>query len=242
MQQMSTRSLRGACAALVVVLAQFDGLVTASPQADGHDHATGDRIARLTAALDIRPGSTVADVGAGGGDYTVKLAREVGQEGRVYAVDVSTTALTRLRARISSEKLENVQVIEGAIDDPRLPAGGLDAALIVNAYHEMTEHATMLRRLREALRPSGRLVILEPIAQSARERSRDQQIRDHQIAPEIVLREVRAAGFDIVTLEDPFKASRAHRDHGEWLLVAVPSQLESPKSKIQNPKLKLIVF
>lgn len=224
MQKISIRLAAGVCAALTIGVQSLAGLERAAQGGAAHDHASAERIARLTKALGIGPGSMVADVGAGGGDYTVKLAREVGAAGRVYAVDVSPSALTRLRTRIASEKLDTVQVIEGAAADPRLPAGALDGALIVNAYHEMTEYASMLQRIREALKPGGRLVILEPIADGARAHGRDQQTRQHQIAPEIVIREVRAAGFDIVALEDPFKPSRAHSDHSEWLLVAVPSQ------------------
>lgn len=228
---MLNRSTRLAAAAgIALVMTAMDTPVGVAQGGAPHDHASPDRMARLTDALGLKPGSAVADIGAGGGNYTAKLAHEVGEGGRVYAVDVSESALTRLRSRVSSEKLENVQVIEGAVDDPRLPVGALDAALIVNAYHEMTEYASMLSRIREALKPDGRLVILEPIADGARDRTREQQASQHQIAPDIVLRDLKAAGFDIVALEDPFKGSRAHGDHGEWLMVATPN------SKLQTSK------
>ena len=226
---MQTRSicLAGACAALVLSVH-----ATSAAQGGGaHDHASADRIARLTTALDIRAGSVVADVGAGGGNYSVKLAREVGTQGRIYAVDVSSSALARLRTRVASEKLDNVVVVEGAADDPHLAAATLDAVLIVNAYHEMTEYAAMLRHIRDALKPGGRLVIVEPIADSARTHSRDQQTRQHQIAPDIVMKDVRAAGFDIISLEDPFKAARAHDGHGEWMLVSTPSPGPIPSDR-----------
>ena len=210
--------------AVVVVLAGLHPPAQAQ-QSGGHDHATPERIARIVEALGIRAGSAVADVGAGGGDYTVKLAPVVGDSGRVHAVDVSADALTRLRGRLERERLTNVSVIEGAFDDPRLPPAAIDAALIVNAYHEMTEYKAMLARLREALRVGGRLVIIEPIADSARSQPREDQTRRHQIAPDLVLRDVRAAGFDVLTLEDPFRAGQAHADHGEWMLIATPGVL-----------------
>lgn len=219
MMEVIIRRMLAAAAALALLVHAGE-----AGQGSGHDHATDERVARLAAALAIAPGSAVADIGAGGGDYTVRLAREVGPGGRIYAVDVSTSALGRLRSRVASEKLENVQVIEGAADDPRLPAGALDAALIVNAYHEMTEHAAMLARIREALKRNGRLVIVEPIGERERSRARDEQTRQHQIAPDVVLREVKAAGFDVVALEDPFRSLHAHRGEDEWLLVATPAR------------------
>jgi cyclopropane fatty-acyl-phospholipid synthase-like methyltransferase len=230
MLKQSTRLVAAVCTVLMGI--SIAATVGVAQGGGSHDHASPDRIARLATALGLQPGSTIADVGAGGGDYTVKLAREVGEAGRVYAVDISASALNRLRSRVSSENLQNVQVIEGAVDDPRLPAAALDAALIVNAYHEMTDYPAMLRRIREALKPDGRLVIVEPIADSARDRSRDQQTRQHQISPDIVLRDLKAAGFDVVALEDPFKASHAHDDHSEWLMVATPSaKLQTPKTE-----------
>ena len=198
-------------------------LTPPSIQEPDHDHASPQRLAAIVTALGIRAGSTVADVGAGGGDYTVKLSPAVGDNGRVLAVDISDSALARLTKRVESAGLKNVQTIKGALDNPNLPAG-IDAALIVNAYHEMTEHQAMLRAIRGSLRPGGRLVILEPISPSSITRSREDQAWRHQIAPEFVIRDVRDAGFDIVALEDPFKGGDSHPGQYEWLLIAVPSQ------------------
>jgi rhodanese-related sulfurtransferase/predicted methyltransferase len=178
------------------------------------------RVPDVLKALGIQPGSVVADVGAGGGFYTVRLARAVGEGGRVFAVDVDSSALRNLRSRVDQEGLRNVEIVEGATDNPRLPGGQLDAALIVNAYHEMKEHQAMLEHLRRALKPSGRLVILEPISPSRRSESRDVQARSHEIASELVLQDARAAGFKVAALEEPFSS---HHGHGaEWLMVLTP--------------------
>lgn len=179
------------------------------------------RVTDVFKALGIAPGAVVADVGAGQGFYTVRLAKAVGDTGKVYAVDVSASALRSLRGRVADESIGNVEVIEGAVDDPKLPKGSLDAALIVNAYHEMTDHQKMLAHIRAALKPGGRLVILEPISPSLRDRGRAEQTRQHEIAPAFVQQEAKAAGFSVVELLDPFSD---HHGHGgsEYLLVLTP--------------------
>jgi rhodanese-related sulfurtransferase/precorrin-6B methylase 2 len=184
------------------------------------------RVPDVLKALAVQPGSVVADVGAGGGFYTVRLARAVGDTGRVLAVDIDSRVLRDLRGRVEREGLANVEVVEGAADDPRLPEGRLDAALIVNAYHEMTEHQAMLGHLRRALKPGGRLVILEPISSSRRSQPRAAQARSHEIASEIVLQDARDAGFKVASLEEPFSS---HLGHGsEWLMVLTPAAADTP--------------
>lgn len=112
-------------------------------------------------AIGIKPGSTVADVGAGSGYMTVRLARRVGPSGRVYANDVQPQMLELLRQRLARERIANVELVQGAIDDPRLPSGVIDLILMVDVYHEFSQPQVMLRRMREALSPGGRLVLLE---------------------------------------------------------------------------------
>ncbi len=170
-------------------------------------------------AMGVKAGSVVADIGAGNGFYTVRLARTVGEAGRVFAVDVSTKTLGELRERVTRDGLKNVNVVEGAYDDPRLPEGSLDAALIVNAYHEMIEYQAMLTNIRKALKPTGRLVILEPISASRRDSPRADQTRYHEIAPELVQKDARAAGFALLGLEDPF----ANYRNTYWMLVLSPT-------------------
>ena len=210
----------------VVVLAQAGGgaaVIQSSTDRRARETQREEqqRVADVFKALGIAPGAVVADVGAGQGFYTVRLAKAVGNTGKVYAVDVSDSALRSLRGRVADEGIGNVDVIEGAVDDPRLPKGSLDAALIVNAYHEMTEHQKMLAHIRAALKPGGRLVILEPISPSLRERGRAEQTRQHEIAPALVQQDAKAAGFSVVELLDPFSD---HHGHGgsEYLLVLTP--------------------
>jgi predicted methyltransferase len=176
----------------------------------------------IFAEMGVRPGATVADVGAGDGFFTSRLARSVGGNGRVFAVDIDDAVMTRLRKRLQEDGIDNVTIVKGSIDDPKLPDATLDAALIVNAYHEMEQHQLILAALRRALKPDGRLVIVEPVTPSRRGRPRADEAKSHEIDPEYVLQDARAAGFAVVALKDPF----TRRDGDiEWLMTLRPGDM-----------------
>ena len=180
------------------------------------------KVGEILAAMRIGSGSVVADVGAGDGFLTARLARAVGPAGQVFAVDADDRAIERLRARVEQEALTNVTVVKGDAHDPHLDAASLDAVVIVNAYHEMVDHQAMLRRLRAALKPGGRLVIVEPIADKLLLDARERQTNVHEIAARFVEQEARDAGFRIETLHDPF-IRRPGSDVAEWLIAAAPT-------------------
>jgi ubiquinone/menaquinone biosynthesis C-methylase UbiE len=147
-----------------------------------------DRAIRL---LRIPRGATVADIGAGSGYMTVRLARAVGPMGRVYANDIQPGMLQLLEKTLAREKLANVTPILGAIDDPKLPVGVIDLAIMVDVYHEFSEPQRMLQRIREALKPGGRLVLLEYRAEDP-----DVPILpDHKMTKAQVRLEVEHEGF-----------------------------------------------
>jgi len=111
--------------------------------------------------LDLRAGLMVADIGSGSGYYTSLLSRAVGPLGKVYAADIQPGMIRLLQERIRREKLVNVEPILSTASDPRLPPSSLDLALMVDVYHELAEPQVILRKIREALKPGGRLVLLE---------------------------------------------------------------------------------
>src|SRR5687768_14951993 len=112
-------------------------------------------------ALGSLSGLTVADLGAGSGYFTVRLAARTGPKGRVFATDLQPEMLKMLATRLARENVKNVTLVQGAIDDPKLPPGSIDLVLMVDVYHEFSEPQKMLRGIRAALRPGGRLVLLE---------------------------------------------------------------------------------
>ncbi len=111
--------------------------------------------------IGLKPGMVVADVGAGSGYFTVRMARRVGNEGKVYAVDIQPEMLRILRRRLESAEYRNVETILGAEADPRLPEKTLDLILMVDVYHEFAQPQKMLAKLRNALKDDGRMVLLE---------------------------------------------------------------------------------
>jgi len=122
---------------------------------------------KAIAALEIREGQVVADVGAGSGYYSVRLARAVGETGRVYATDIQPEMLGIIRSKVAVERLTNVELVLATDTDPKLPAAAIDLVLMVDVYHELARPQEMLRALRRALRPDARLVLIEFRKESA---------------------------------------------------------------------------
>ena len=115
----------------------------------------------LLEALALKPGQTVCDLGCGNGFYTLELARQVGPEGTVYAVDIQPEMLRLLVARARQAKLFNIRPVLGTVIDPRLPVGELDLVFCVDVYHEFSHPELMLARIRKSLRPTGQIVLAE---------------------------------------------------------------------------------
>ena len=115
----------------------------------------------IHAAIGIAKGETVADIGAGVGYFTWRLASRIGPGGKVYAVDIQQGMLDQLRRNMAARKLSNYEAVLGAVDDPRLPSGRMDLALLVDVYHEFSRPVEMLRKIRAALKADGRMVLLE---------------------------------------------------------------------------------
>ena len=116
---------------------------------------------KAIAALGLESGQVVADVGAGSGYYSIRLARAVGERGRVYAIDIQPEMLALITEKVDAARLSNVELVLGAASDPRLPGGVADLVLMVDVYHELADPQGMLRALKRALKPRGRLVLIE---------------------------------------------------------------------------------
>jgi ubiquinone/menaquinone biosynthesis C-methylase UbiE len=112
-------------------------------------------------AIGIKPGMTVADVGAGTGYMTLRMAKRVGPSGKVYANDIQPEMLSQLQINAARARLSNIKTVLGTGEDAKLPAGQMDLILLVDVYHEFSQPQKMLASLRAALKPDGRLVLLE---------------------------------------------------------------------------------
>jgi ubiquinone/menaquinone biosynthesis C-methylase UbiE len=148
--------------------------------------------------LKIPSGASVADIGAGSGYMTVRLSAQVGPTGRVYANDVQPQMIELLRRQLDKRKITNVVLVQGEIDDPKLPAATLDLALMVDVYHELSQPQLMLRHIREALKPGGRLVLLE-----YRKEDASIPIRlEHKMSVREAKIEVEAEGFALSKVDE----------------------------------------
>ena len=149
-------------------------------------------------ALKIPKGATVADIGAGSGYITVRLAARVGPAGRVFANDVQPQMLNILSRRLSNAKITNVTLIEGTLDDPKLPPASVDMAMMVDVYHELSQPQAMLRHLRESLKQGGRLVLVEY-------RKEDPTVPikpEHKMSVAEAKMEVEAEGFTLAKVDE----------------------------------------
>ncbi|MEM7584240.1 MAG: methyltransferase domain-containing protein [Acidobacteriota bacterium] len=126
-----------------------------------HNRAGWQLPDRVIAALDIEPGDVVADLGAGKGYFTFRLAKAVGRSGRVYAVDVEDRIVGDLEVRVELENAVNVGVIHGEYADPRLPDGGMDLIFLCNTYHHLESRSEYFKRLRRDLEPGGRVAVID---------------------------------------------------------------------------------
>ncbi len=176
------------------------------------------QLPRVFSDLKLKAGSKVADVGAGGGWLSVRLARRVGPKGVVYAQEILPNYVAAIQKRAQTERLPNIQTVLGTTSDPKLPAKKLDAALILNAYHEFDQPLGMLAKIRAAMKPGARLGIMERDNDDLRREAREtyaqtgQILRrvdekndgnpitdDHRLALDIVKREAARAGFLFVS-------------------------------------------
>jgi ubiquinone/menaquinone biosynthesis C-methylase UbiE len=148
--------------------------------------------------LKIRPGAAVADVGAGSGYFTTRLSARVGPKGKVYAVEIQPEMLRLLAVRLKSDNITNVTVIQGEVDNPRLPTSAVDLEILVDVYHEFSVPQAQLWHLRDALKSDGRLVLLEY-------RKEDPSIpirEDHKMSVAEAKLEVEAEGFTLSQVDE----------------------------------------
>lgn len=148
-------------------------------------------------ALDLRTGNVVVDLGSGAGYFALKLSPIVGKEGQVLAVDIRKLSLSFLWIRAFLSQKRNIRVVLSDEDNPRLPAGTVDAVLIANTFHELRDRRVMLGHVSKSLRPGGRLVIVD-------RRPRQHGSNVHEVDREVVEAELQQAGFEIVDSQDRF--------------------------------------
>ncbi len=153
-----------------------------STEAERDAHGEAERV---LSRLDVKPGMRVADVGAGDGYYTVRLAKRLGPGATIYAEDVTQSYLDRLAARLARERIAEVTLVHGTPSDPRLPAQSIDLALLVHMYHEIEQPYEFVYRLHAALATGGRVAIID----------NDKPTEKHGTPPTLLRCELAAVGY-----------------------------------------------
>ena len=211
---------------VILVLIGISGTSSSSQESDrSRKRDEWQRPAEVLDGLGVKAGSRVADIGCGHGYFTFRMAARVGPEGKVYGVDIDEESIAKVRERKEREKLEQVEPILGEGSDPHLP-NDLDAVLIVDSYHEFRDYDRMMQAVFRALKPGGRLGIIDGEAPSGRPRTEYHRL--HSIPPELVREEVARHGF-------VFKESRPgfyDAEYGKkmyFLIFDRPSPSPSPE-------------
>jgi len=196
-------------------------------KAQDEDREKYQRPADVLKALEVSAGDWVADVGAGNGYYVQHMADLVGPTGKVFAEDIQDDAIKFLQLRVKMFDLGNVAIVKGSDDDPKLPGNSLAAVLVMNTYHHFRRQESMTEQILRSLKPGGRFVIGDYSLPEHRSQSRAEQLKIHEIDPEIVQTELERAGFHVLMRENPF-VRRMPEVSGDrigasdmWLMVAV---------------------
>ena len=165
---------------------------------EGPDRDSWQRPDLVMDTLRIADGSVVADLGAGGGWFTVRLARRVGPNGRVYAEDIQRQMIDAIDRRVTREGMKDrVTLVLGTALDPALPAGRLDAVLIVDAFYEMEQPAVLLRNLAKSLKPDGRIGLID----FKKDGGGPGPPMEERVDPEVVIKAAEAAGLKLISRE-----------------------------------------
>jgi ubiquinone/menaquinone biosynthesis C-methylase UbiE len=155
------------------------------------ERETEERPQAVIEALAIEPGQTIADLGAGSGYYSLRIAPIVGPRGKVLAVDVQRAMIASIEARARREGVANVETILASADDPHLPPASVDLVFMVDVYHELEYPYEVMRHVREALKPGGRVALVE-----YRKEDPTVPIKEvHKMSEQQIIRELTAAGF-----------------------------------------------
>jgi ubiquinone/menaquinone biosynthesis C-methylase UbiE len=153
-----------------------------------------ERCSLMLTALGAKPGMNICDMGCGNGFYSLKLAKMVGGDGQVYAIDIQPKMLEFLNARADKAGIVNVSPILGTVADPRLPKGKIDLILCVDVYHEFSHPEPMLARMRDALAPGGMVVLVEFRAEDPKVPIKP----EHKMTKVQILKELPPNGYKLV--------------------------------------------
>jgi predicted methyltransferase len=203
--------------ATLVIFATF---ALAQYGSDTKERDRWQRPSEVMDALGIRPGSVVADIGAGRGYFTFRIAERVGPTGKLYSEDIADEVIEDITRRARERKLSQIEVVRGTENDVRLPADSMDVVMIVDTYHEFRDHDAIMRSVHRALKPGGKLGIIDKVEDYGLRRSAYHD--KHAINEELVKDEVVANGFRFARKQPGFTSN--YGQHWWFLIFEKPAE------------------
>ena len=176
-------------------------------------------VSKIFELAGVEKGSIIADIGCHEGYLSMHLSEAVGENGKIFSVDVREDRLESLRENLKKRNIKNIQPILGAYDNPNLPENVLDIAFVIDTYHEIKEYARVLEHIKNSLKPNGRIIVLEKLKTRVRGKSRSEQISAHSLSSRYVKKELREAGFEITEEVSDFGNWQNNPDKKMWIVV-----------------------
>jgi ubiquinone/menaquinone biosynthesis C-methylase UbiE len=178
------------------------------------------QVEKLFELADVKQGDSVGDLGCHEGYLTMHLAQKVGEQGKVYAVDVRNDRLQTLKTNARKRKLKNITTILGDYDNPKLPRNSLDVIFVIDTYHEISAYKEVLGHLNNSLKSGAKLVLLEKLKTRLVGKSREDQVSGHTLSLNYVKKELQDTGFTIrIEIED-FGQWEEDPTKTMWVLIA----------------------
>lgn len=205
----------------LLMLLIIPGLYGQYSESDWKDRDEWMKVMDIFEMAGVQKGNVVADIGCHQGYMSIRLAKYIGETGQVYSVDVREDRLNKLNDIAKERGIRNIHTILGDYDDPKLPEQSIDVAFIIDAYHEMKDYRQILLNVKKALKPNGRILVLEKLKSEMIGKSRQEQTLSHTISPAYVQNELKEAGFRGIQKENDLGFWEDDPEKRIWVLLAV---------------------
>ncbi|MDT0607575.1 class I SAM-dependent methyltransferase [Croceitalea rosinachiae] len=192
-------------------------------ESEWNDRDDWMRISDFFEITKVQKGNVIADIGCHEGYMSIHLAKRVGENGKIYAVDLKKYRLDALEKNAKNRGIENISTVLGDYDNPKLPINIFDAIYIIDTYHEIEDYHEVLEHVNKSLKPNGKLILLEKLKSRIKGKPRRQQVEAHSLASKYVKKELQEAGFKIEYEESNFGLWERNPGKQIWFVIAVPN-------------------
>lgn len=177
----------------------------------------------IAESLELESGDWLADIGSGRARYLNHFAEYIGEQGHIFAVDINPDPFDDLHDQMADWDYFNITPVYSVAEDPLLPSASFDAIMMRNAYHEFSEPGKMLRHFKNALKPDGKLAIIDVMDEDLAELDREAQERNHRLDIAYAEEDLKESGFEVITIEPEFARNPNNDSVTHWMLIAKPA-------------------